>query len=54
MNNEYNKMIVTDYGICVNKFVNDEYVGDSIIITKEAFIEAYNKWIKEAENENSN
>lgn len=54
MNNEYNKMIVTDYGICIRKVVDENYYSDSVVITKEAFIEAYNKWIKEADNENSN
>ncbi len=51
MNNDYNKMIskmrVTDYGICVRKAIDEHTFCDSIVITKEAFIEAYNKWIKE-------
>ena len=51
MSNYYNKMIVTDYGICIHTVIDDKYFGDSIVITKEAFIEAYNKWIKEAEND---
>ena len=54
MSNNYNKMIVTDYGICIRKVVRDNIFSDSIVITKEAFIEAYNKWIKEKENDNTN
>ena len=51
MNDDYNKMIVTDYGICIRKVIDDKYFSDSIVITKEAFIEAYNRWIKETEND---
>ena len=50
-NKMYNKMIVTDYGICIHKVIDDKYVSDSIVITKEAFVEAYNRWIKEEEND---
>ena len=49
MDNNYNKMIVTDYGICIRKVVDDNYYSDSVVITKEAFIEAYNRYIKEKE-----
>lgn len=52
MDNNYYKMIVTDYGICIRKVIDERTFSDSIVITKEAFIEAYNRWIKEAENEN--
>lgn len=48
MSSGNNKMIVTDYGICIRKVVDDNYCSNSIVITKEAFIEAYNRWIKEA------
>ena len=51
MSNDNNKMIVTDYGICIRKYIDERTFSDSIVITKEAFIEAYNRWIKEAENE---
>jgi len=51
MNKYYNKMIVTDSGICVRKVIDDKYFSDSIVITKEAFIEAYNRWIKGEEND---
>lgn len=46
---DYNKMIVTDFGICVRKYIDDNTFCDKIVITKEAFIEAYNRWIKETE-----
>ena len=49
MDNNYNKMIVTDYGICIRQFIDDNICSDRVVITKEAFIEAYNKWIKEEE-----
>lgn len=45
------KMIVTTYGICIRKYINEHIFSDSIVITKEAFIEAYNRYIKEAEND---
>ena len=51
MSNDNNKMIVTDYGICIRKYIDERTFCDSVVITKEAFIEAYNRWIKEAENE---
>lgn len=52
MSNEYYKMIVTDYGICIRKVIDDNiFCSDRVVITKEAFIEAYNRWIKEVENE---
>ena len=51
MTNDNNKMIVTDYGICIRKVIDEHTFINSIVITKEAFIEAYNRWIKEAENE---
>lgn len=51
MSNDYNKMIVTNYGICIRKVVDENYYSDSIVITKDAFIEAYNRWIKGAEND---
>lgn len=51
MNYDDNKMIVTDYGICIRQVVEDNYFRDSVVITKEAFIEAYNRWIKGTNNE---
>ena len=51
MSNDNNKMIVTDYGICIRKVIDERFFSDNIVITKEAFIEAYNRWIKEAEND---
>ncbi len=42
----YTKMIVTDHGICIRKVVDENYYSDSVVISKEAFIEAYNKWIR--------
>lgn len=44
-----NKMIVDDRGICQRLYIDDHIFGDKIVITKEAFIEAYNRYIKEAE-----
>jgi hypothetical protein len=52
--NYHNKMIVTDSGICQRLYIDDKIFADKIVITKEAFIEAYNRYIKEAENEDSN
>ena len=51
MNNNNNKMIVTNYGICIRKVIDEHTFSDSIVITKEAFIEAYNRWIKEIDND---
>lgn len=51
MSNDYIKMTVTDSGICKRRYIDDRTFEDTIIITKEAFIEAYNRYIKEAENE---
>ena len=51
MSNDNNKMIVTDYGICIRKVIDERFFNDSVVITKEAFIEAYNRWIKEAKDE---
>ena len=52
--NFHNEMIVDDRGICQRLYIDDKTFGDKIVITKEAFIEAYNRYIKEAENEGSN
>lgn len=49
--NFHNKMIVDDSGICQRLYFSDNIFADKIVITKEAFIEAYNRYIKEAENE---
>lgn len=43
------KMIVNDRGICQRLYIEDNIFGDKIVITKEAFIEAYNRYIKEEE-----
>ena len=51
MSNDNNKMIVTNYGISIRKYIDDITFCDKIVITKEAFIEAYNRYIKETENE---
>jgi len=48
-NNYYNKMIVNDSGICQRLYIDDKIFADRIVITKEAFIEAYNRFIKETE-----
>ena len=53
MDKYYNKMIVTDDGICIRKVINDCMFSDNIVITKEAFIEAYNRWIKGEERKNN-
>lgn len=50
-NNYYNKMIVDDGGICQRLYIDDNIFCDKIVITKEAFIEAYNRYIKETEND---
>ena len=50
-NNYLNKMIVNNIGICQRIYVEDNIFTDKIVITKEAFVEAYNRFIKEAENE---
>lgn len=47
--NFHDKMIVDDSGICQRLYINDNTFYDKIVITKEAFIEAYNRYIKEAE-----
>ena len=47
MDNYNGKMIVNNYGICQRIYVEDNIFTDKIIITKEAFIEAYNRFIKE-------
>lgn len=52
--NYHNKMIVNDRGICQRLYIDDNTFCDKIVITKEAFIEAYNRYIKGAENEDSN
>ena len=49
--NFHNKMIVDDRGICQRLYIDDKIFGDKIVITKEAFIEAYNRYIKEKEDE---
>lgn len=46
-----NKMIVNDIGICQRIRVEDNIFTDKVVITKEAFIEAYNRYIKETGNE---
>lgn len=48
--NYHNKMIVNDIGICRRLCVEDNIFTDEIVITKEAFIEAFNRYIKESEN----
>lgn len=45
----HDKMIVNDRGICQRLYVEDDIFADKIVITKEAFIEAYNRYIKEEE-----
>lgn len=52
MNNDCNKIIVNDYGICQRIYVEDNIFWDKLVITKEAFIEAYNRYIKEEEGDN--
>lgn len=49
--NFHNEMIVNDRGICQRLYIDDKTFGDKIVITKEAFIEAYNRYIKEDNNE---
>lgn len=49
INYKRNEMIVNDSGICKPIYSFGNYVGLEIVITKEAFIEAYNRYIKEAE-----
>lgn len=44
-----NQMIVNDAGICKRKYIDDITYFNEIVISKEAFIEAYNRYIKEAE-----
>lgn len=43
------KMIVNDRGICQLLYIDENIYGEKIVITKEAFIEAYNRYIKEEE-----
>lgn len=52
--NHHNEMIVNDIGICKRLYIDDRIALNEIVISKEAFIEAYNRYIKEAENEDSN
>ena len=52
-NNYHNKMIVNDSGICQRLYIDDNSFANKIVITKEAFIEAYNRYIKEAEKEDT-
>lgn len=47
--NFHDKIIVDDTGICKRKYIDDITYLKEIVITKEAFIEAYNRYIKEAE-----
>lgn len=47
--NYHNKMIVNDRGICQRLYIDDNTFSYKIVITKEAFIEAYNRYIKEEE-----
>lgn len=49
--NSHNQMIVNDIGICKRLYIDDRISLNEIVISKEAFIEAYNRYIKEAENE---
>lgn len=51
MDKSNGEMIVNDYGICQRIYVEDNIFTDKVVITKEAFIEAYNRFIKEADNE---
>ena len=44
-----NEMIVNDRGICQRLIIDDKIFGEKIVITKEAFIEAYYRYIKEKE-----
>lgn len=49
--NSHNKMIVDDRGICVRRYIGDFSFADEIVISKEAFIEAYYRYIKFKEEE---
>lgn len=49
--NSHNKMIVNDIGICKRLYIDDRISVNDIVITKEAFIEAYNRYIKEEEDD---
>lgn len=51
MDKSNGKMIVNDIGICRRLRVEDNIFTEEIIITKEAFIEAFNRYIKESEND---
>lgn len=44
-----NQMIVNDAGICKRLYIDDKISLNEIVISKEAFIEAYNRFIKEEE-----
>lgn len=48
-NYKRNEMVVNNKGICKPIYMMGECVGLEIVITKEAFIEAYNRYIKEVE-----
>jgi hypothetical protein len=50
----HNEMIVNDIGICKKLYIDDRISLNEIVISKEAFIEAYNRYIKEEENESDN
>lgn len=52
--NFHEKMIVNDRGICQGLYLGDNLFSYKIVITKEAFIEAYNRYIKEAEKGEKN
>ena len=44
--NFHDKMIVNDRGICQRLCYTDNIYSEKIVISKEAFIEAYNRYIK--------
>jgi len=46
MNNDYNKIIVNDTGICQRIYVEGNIFTNRVVIPKEA----YNRYIKESEN----
>lgn len=50
MDNYNGEMIVDDTGIYQRIYVENNIFTGKLIITKEAFIEAYNRYIKEEEN----
>jgi hypothetical protein len=49
MDKNNGKMIVNDTGIFQRIYVEDNIFTDKLIIPKETFIEAYNRYIKEKE-----